>query len=258
MTTIADFMTKAVGVELLSVAGLGVDSAYQRTICKARIKKMARAFNHLALGVVHVSRREDGTCWVMDGQHRVALCEAVGHPTISCLVYEGLSVRDEAELFSLLNNYGAVRQIEKLRAAIAAGEPAAVQIGQACLAAGYTVGTSILCARAIQRVCGDFGHVSLTTALLAIADAFDGLRDPHGVLVGGVGWLVGNNPVTLDFSRLVSSLKARTPSDWVAQSNMLKAGYETLSDSLAAVVGTEYNKRLSPRNRIKHPGVGGA
>jgi len=56
------------------------------------------------LNVIKVSRRENGDYYIIDGQNRVlAALKSGGFDLIRCEVHNGLTVREEAEMFSRLN-----------------------------------------------------------------------------------------------------------------------------------------------------------
>lgn len=97
---IFDNEMKVVNAELISS-----DMRYQRQV-SGRVKKIASNFNPNMVGCVILSQREDGSYWVVDGQHRVRAI-IIAHkndPTVSlkvnALVYHGMTPQDEAEMFA--------------------------------------------------------------------------------------------------------------------------------------------------------------
>jgi hypothetical protein len=125
-------------VEDLNVNSLQVDQAYQRTPT-SNVNSIVENFDEKLLGTIHVSRRSDGSLWVVDGQHRVAACKAVGRRTVRCMVHEGLSADDEAALFVGLNNSKAVLPWFTFRANVLAGSPDHVAIEQIFEARGHSL-----------------------------------------------------------------------------------------------------------------------
>src|SRR3954452_18659822 len=75
-----------------------VDERYQRPVEDYRVQKIAEHFDETLFGVLEVSRR-NGTCAVFDGQHRLEAARRIGLGVVPCLVHEGLSPEDEAQLF---------------------------------------------------------------------------------------------------------------------------------------------------------------
>jgi hypothetical protein len=83
------------------------------------------------LGVIIVSSREDGTYWVIDGQHRVAALKALGDTDpVTCVVYDGLTTDREAKMFTAQGDSRRIHPIDLFYAKVAAGDPESVQINQ--------------------------------------------------------------------------------------------------------------------------------
>lgn len=89
----------------LKVKELVLDMRYQRMPNEAKVSKIARNFNKDAVGVIVCSIREDGVIAIIDGGHRVAAMNLLGmqESTIDALVYFGLSLDQEAKIFTLMN-----------------------------------------------------------------------------------------------------------------------------------------------------------
>lgn len=89
----------------LKVGELVIDMRYQRIPNEAKVSKIARNFNKDAVGVIICSIREDGVIAVIDGGHRIAAMNLLGmqDSTIDALVYFGLSLEQEAKIFSTIN-----------------------------------------------------------------------------------------------------------------------------------------------------------
>ena len=92
------------GVEAhLATESLQIDETYQRGFNALKAKRIGQKFDMRALGRLSVSERSDGTWWVVDGQHRRAGALAAGVTSVPCIIYSGLSAKEEAELFLVLN-----------------------------------------------------------------------------------------------------------------------------------------------------------
>ena len=87
----------------INVADLNTDRTYQRPLRKT-YKKIAAQFDPLLLSTITVSKRLDGTYWILDGQHRVAAAKELGIPTLDALIYSGLTLEEEAYIFSMQNH----------------------------------------------------------------------------------------------------------------------------------------------------------
>lgn len=120
-------------MELVNISDLRVDERYQRDIKDSWLKQLTRDFDQMLLGVITVSRRKDGSLYVVDGNHRRLAAKENGMDYIVADVREGLSLEKEAELFYKLNtgqrktNYN-----ENLRALIAGENDEALRYKQ-CL-----------------------------------------------------------------------------------------------------------------------------
>jgi hypothetical protein len=118
-------------IEYLKVDDLEVDPAYQRGLDQRRADEIAKTFEPARLGTVVVSRREDGTNVVIDGQTRCAGACGAGHgdTLVRCEVFTGLTRQKEAELFLKLNNgRKPVGALDKYKARLVAEEPVAMEI----------------------------------------------------------------------------------------------------------------------------------
>lgn len=89
----------------LPAASLLRDPDYQRAIRRERVAAISRKFHEDGLGVLIVSLREDGSHYIIDGQHRheSILALGLGHKTVPCVVLRDLAKSDERRIFLLLN-----------------------------------------------------------------------------------------------------------------------------------------------------------
>lgn len=114
-------MTQAVKIthEIVErkVGDLMVDPTVQRSVRQNRIRRMIEeGFDPTALGVLTTSYRKAKEIHIVDGQHRYALCVAVGYDgVIQTNQYRGLSTADEAALFRKLNHAEKVPAIDLFR-----------------------------------------------------------------------------------------------------------------------------------------------
>ena len=87
----------------LDVEDLSVDHSYHRPLPKAFLKEVSTNFDSNAVGYLTVSKRNDGSTVVVDGQTRLEAAKAVGLKRVPCIVFRGLSSSEEAKLFIALN-----------------------------------------------------------------------------------------------------------------------------------------------------------
>lgn len=87
----------------LDVKSIKVDRSYQRDLRNSYLR-IASEFDPRLLGAISVSNRGTGAkpdYYVIDGQHRLAALTELGITTVDAIVYSGLSVEDEARMFSM-------------------------------------------------------------------------------------------------------------------------------------------------------------
>lgn len=104
---------------------------YQRDVNQARVAAMLDNWDENAAKGVLVSRRADGTLFVIDGQHRREAQWQRGGPQqrVHCIVVAGLSLADEAALFVKINTKrGAVNTNTVAKAQVTADDPRFAQI----------------------------------------------------------------------------------------------------------------------------------
>lgn len=127
-----------------------------RDVDDAWVDKHVRIFDPQAIGVPAVSCREDGTYVWLDGQNRGALMRRAGwaDQSIQCQVYEGLTLKQEAALFLMLNDGRAVKAIHKFLARVTQEDPVAVAI-------------TVIVGEAGWRICEQrgTGHINAVSAL---------------------------------------------------------------------------------------------
>lgn len=90
----------------IKVDDLVIDLSYQRYPNENKVNEIVKNFDMDAVGVIICSMRDDGTLAVLDGGHRVAALRMLGlnDSTVNCLVYFGLSIEDEANIFNMMND----------------------------------------------------------------------------------------------------------------------------------------------------------
>lgn len=102
------------------------DPSYQRPINMRRVREIVSGFRDDLVNPIKVSKR-DGRFYVFDGQHTLAALKSRNGNRdlmVDCKVYRGLTLEQEAELFSLQNGISrGVETIYRLKALYAAGDP---------------------------------------------------------------------------------------------------------------------------------------
>ena len=88
----------------VEISKLNTNYSYQRNLNERRVNEIKKEFDPKLLGKITISRHSNGKLFVIDGNHRVAACKAVGAKYIDAEIIDGLSIEQEAELFCKLNN----------------------------------------------------------------------------------------------------------------------------------------------------------
>ncbi len=200
-------------VDHLPIRSLSFDPSYQREISPAKIKKLVREWNDEAVGVIHVSIRENDGAYVVDGNHRVhaAIEKGLSEMKAACLVYRDLTQEAEAQLFLSLNDQKTISIYDRYKAGLIAKDPVCIGIRRTldhyglAISNGSTEG-SVRCIGEVMDIYKKDPR-SLDAVCLILTEAW-GTRITafENVVVGGVGKVVGRYNGELDQSVLVKKL----------------------------------------------------
>ena len=166
---------------------LTIDRSYQREPITAQYRRIARNLDFDALGVLHVSKRNDGSLMVVDGWHRVlALREQqVDEWEVSCQVYSGLTIKEEAQLYRLLNTTRKPSPWDDFKAGLRSGDSECAAINRIAGRNGWRVSNfvgpgRVACVAALRNIFRkDDGALALDKALCDAKAAWGG--NPTGV-----------------------------------------------------------------------------
>lgn len=192
------------------------DERVQRALRPVRVKDIAAKLAPDSIGVITVSKRDDGLV-ILDGQHRVqALIDCgIGDTTVTCRVFHGLTLAEEAGLFRRLNNTSKTTAIEDLMKGIVEGDPECVAISKIAERQGLRIALQtgdgfISCAGAMRKTFrsgGEAGPAALGFALHVATAAWGTASDSvDGHLVTGLGMLYLRYGEELDRSALIRKL----------------------------------------------------
>lgn len=131
-------ITNLHGARLLPVDRLKTDTTYQRPLSERKVKNLTKSFDCNKAGAILVSHR-NGVYSIMDGQHRVAAARRCGVTHLPCVVYEGLSVREEAELRLAFGIRKPDTGADVFLLRLAMGDPVAHRIKRTIEDAGLTL-----------------------------------------------------------------------------------------------------------------------
>jgi hypothetical protein len=121
----------------LPVSCMEMDPQTQRKLNRAWVKARVSDFDPELFGSIVISLRM-GRYLIVDGQHRVELLRLMGwgDQKVPCLLYEGLTLAEEAALFIGLAERRNARTFDRFRISIVAGDKAACDIDRIVRAQG--------------------------------------------------------------------------------------------------------------------------
>lgn len=198
--------------------------------------------------VPHVNRREDGSLFVMEGQHTVwAYRQWVGEgQQIQVWLYSGLTEQEEAEFFLALNDKKAIDALAKFKVSVTAGRPMESDIDRIVRANGCTIGASkaensIGAVGALISIYQRFGARVLAQTLRTIQGSFVDGGYERPVLLG-IAMVLARYADTVDEARLVMKL-ASIRNGWkglVQRANNIKAAQGVSQTEAAAAAVVEF------------------
>lgn len=163
------------------VVDLVIDHRVQRAMLnKQKINAMVADFDENALGVIVVSRRNNNSAVCLDGWHRGETCKLVPEAPeeLDAIVFEGLTLADEARLFRLYNTRATMHTIDQFNAGVHEGVEEAVKITEIVNAYGLTVSAdSFACVAAAKRIVQYPGGYKRLDTVLNVIDQVWGLED---------------------------------------------------------------------------------
>lgn len=235
---------------------LTVDHTVQRPEDRIRVAAIAGDFEREGLGVIHVSKRANGTHHIIDGQHRVAALRVLGKgdQPIPCVMYEGLTRAQEAAMFRRLNNTRQIQPLDRFLVRIVEGDRVAVGLARLLALQGWTIaksGTrgSFFAVTALEKVyrATEGGDPETCSALIRIATEAWG-HDSNALraeIVSGLGVVLRRHP-HLDMPKLITELAKHEggPLGLIGKARQLRdIRSGRISDSMAEILINQYNKR---------------
>lgn len=183
----------------LNTKNIVSDPAYQRSINPGRVKQIAEHFNPLKVEPLKVSYR-DGKYYIFDGQHtmRMLILRNGGEDlVVECRIYNGMTQRDEAELFAIQNDFEkAPDKNEKMKALLTAGDIEIVELKKAVEDAGFIFDFSkgqgynkIICCGQVYKIFKKARAADFAAFLGIIKQSWDGIPDSlRKEIIGGM-WI---------------------------------------------------------------------
>lgn len=246
-------------IENRNPAELNLDDNYQRSTdngaSRALITKIANGWDWRMCLPLVVSKRDDGTLWVIDGQHRLAAAKMRGDiPFLPCCVAVYGSVADEAAMFVAMNRTRkAMNRLDDFHAAIASGDGEAIVIARLITDAGFTVSRKtgsqswvpgeVAFTSAIAKVLRKHGEKVCADALRTMAEAFpDEVLNAGASMFTALTKLAISPPEAYDPDRMFRTLLTRNQREWASFLNETKGGGDDRAMQLRQVLLMAYEE----------------
>lgn len=237
----------------LKVSECVVDPRVQRVLDPRRVRAIAGDFDPDSVGVVTVSRRDNGTYVVVDGQHRLAAMRTLGFEDqeVQAQVYSGLTLAQEAQLFRKLNNTQSVPLMDKFRVSLTEGDPVSVAMMAILDRHDIVLGSAPehFSAVAVGRRLYGLGSHVFETALVVVRAAWGAGRFAmDGRIIEGVGMVVHRYGEALAIGELVDRLKIFPggPGALIGQARGLRDVLSVkLAEAMAETIVGVYNRKRS-------------
>jgi hypothetical protein len=247
----------------MKVTEFHVDPSVQRQLNEPRVAKLSKEFNPRMLGLITATKRLDGRCYVLDGQHRIAAARVARYDGyVATRLYENLTVAEEAQLFLDLNDTRKVSALDKFLVRATMGDPSAVALRNALERFGLKVtsehkGGSFAAIVALERVYAGFMSYSVEPRLDLVESVLQILTKAYSVderaafqanTVQGVGLILQIFGKQVDADDLVAALRSITPDALAVKGRStkdLEGG--TGAQGVAKIILSLYNKGKSSR-----------
>jgi hypothetical protein len=233
-----------------------VDPAYQRDLSERHVQRIAQDYDKFALGLISVSRRANGYVYILDGQHRVEALRriGVGHVPIQCLVYEGITPPEEADVFYMQSKTKRLSSVDIFRARLVAKEPIATEIAEIVGEFGYKINSnnsqdSIQAPTMMERIFTGHGPERLRKVCSIVKRIWTDQRvATPGYIFMGIDAFLNRYEDIADEGRLVRVLAA-TPKAEIeeAAKSMKKFLQDKFENRYGRAIAHIYNKGLQNR-----------
>lgn len=238
---------------------LTVDPAYQRPLSLNAVRVIVDNFDPDALGALIVSARADGSMVLLDGQQRHAALMQMGwgDQQVPCLVHTGLTVVQEAVVFTRLNvDRSRPHPVDIFTARVVAQEEDALAVQAVLDACGVRVivgarPTSTQAIGAVETIHRIGGAPLLTWTLRASIEAWAGEQGSitAGVLQG-LALFHLTYPTTAR-GALVAKMRRQTARELESRVRQLRAlDGGNVASAMARVLVGVYNFRRPEDERL--------
>jgi hypothetical protein len=199
------------------------EGGYQRPLSQLRVQDLTERFDGGEAREIYVSQREDGSRWILDGQHTWATLKNVGISDWPCRVFFNLTPAEEARRFAEYNNNTRrVPPVVQYNAEVLAGDNVAVALEKILSAYQLRISSSKLrskegylgvASRAVFQKLYELGGQKLLEETLQLSiDAWG--QKPNsflGRMLQGLGYLLHYSEGEFDRKRMLAVLENTTP-----------------------------------------------
>lgn len=246
-------------IEVLTIDELNVDGTYQRELDPGLVNRIAQHWDMAAAGPIVVSRRHDGSMWIVNGQHRAAGAKQAGETEILAQVVHGLDRAGEALLRLKGNTRRGDTAMERFRAQVASENPESLAIVELCERFETRINyrpnehKGINSVSAVEDLFRRDDGVLLTRVLEVIQDAWGevGGKNVSVHSLKGIAWFLERHSAEANRERLVDRMRSagRDEIERKARSHKAAQGGAMWVNTYRALV-EEYNHRLPDSKRL--------
>lgn len=241
----------------LPISALQVDK-YQKKVRKKVVDEIVKHFNPAAVGVIHVSQREDGSLWIFDGQHRTEALSRLGYEYVDCLVFSGLTPEQEASGFIGHHAVSKPTKIEEHVGRVFAKDETALEIERIVTSLGLRVVSggaknTIQSITALYNIYEKNGETILRRVLTIIRDGFIDTDRPYIVpLLKSLRDLIVQYDKKLDDKWLIKKFNQMTLNQLNNNADAFVSVYGfSKVDGMKMAITQSYNHRKSDRLKLK-------
>lgn len=228
---------------------LAVNGGYQRPLDESKVQKILKEFNPCLVNPIKVNRRDDGTYWVIDGQHTLEVLRRRNggdNTSVLCTIRYGLTREEERLLF--LEQNGLVKALtvyDRMNAELAGNIGDSANIKYICERNGFTLerskkDNSINAIGAITSIYKRYGASRLNETLFVLRESYNGESTSlqQGMLYGLSGFL-DKYDTQIKEERLIMQLR-KTPVYEIVRNSKLYSG--TLERRFGYAIFKAYNE----------------
>lgn len=241
----------------LPISALQVDK-YQKKVREKVVNEIVENFNPAAVGVIHVSQREDGSLWITDGQHRARGLDILGFEYVDCLVFTGLTREQEAAGFLGHHTVSKPTKIEEHNGRVFAKDKTALEIERIVNSLGLRVVSggaknTIQSITALYNIYEKNGETTLRRVLTIIRDGFIDTDRPYIVpLLKSLRDLIVQYDKKLDDKWLIKKFNQMTLNQLNNNADAFVSVYGfSKVDGMKMAITQSYNHRKSDRLKLK-------